>query len=270
MITDYIKLTHDLETFGATMPKTVTNARATLAAAKEAAAHQPLSDLAAEYQSGKVTAANVGARMTAAGNALAVVDHIRQVLSTIENGVTGTIRAAIRSDAEKILTALRPAFDQAATVVQTAGTHFGSSATADQILAGGVPAVLASQQLSEALNTLTQIRALRIALADCGYGSPDNDAQDVTWWIAEAEDSTALTTARRAYTAPGDAFHNLAALGFTLRMNTSQEAARVAAGAKAATDAREAAQREEALREHRESWAPSLQYAASHAAAQQD
>lgn len=260
MITDYIKLTHDLETYGATLPKPVTAARATLAAAKETAAAQPLADLAAEYQSGKVTAANVGARMTEAGQALAGVDHIRQVLTTIENGVTGTIRAGIRTDAEKILTGLRPAFDEAAAIVQTAGAHFGSTATAEQILAGGVDAVVANQHLTQALNTLTQLRGLRVALCDCGYGA---DEQDVTWWIAGADDALALDTARRAYTAPGDAFHNLAALGFTLRMNTPQEAERVATGAQNATDAREAAQREEALREHRESWAPSLAYAAS-------
>lgn len=260
MISDYIKLTHDLETHGATLPKPVTAARATLAAAKETAAAQPLADLAGEYRTGKITAANVGARMTATGQALAATDHIRQVLATVENGVAGTIRAGIHDSAETMLLALRPGFDDAAAIVQTAGSHFASGATAEQILAGGVDAVVASQHLNDALNTLGQVRGLRVALADCGYGP---DEQDVTWWIAGADDAESLATARRAYTAPGNAFHNLAALGFTLRMNTPQEAEKVAAGARSATDAREAAAREEALRDHRESWAPSLEYAAS-------
>jgi hypothetical protein len=87
--------------------------------------------------------------------------------------------------------------------------------------------------------------------------------QEVTWWIAGAEDNAALDAAHRAYSAPGNAFHNLAAAGFTLRMNTPAEAERVAAGARAASEAQAEAERQAQLREHRESWAPPLAYMAA-------
>lgn len=263
MLTNYNTLTTELEHFGATLPKSVADARRILAEARKAAAVQPLDDLGEQYAAGSVTAANVSKMLHATAGALAARDNLHAALTQIENGCHRTMRDGIRDNGEKILKALRPAFDNAATIVQTAGRYFGSDPTAEQIMAGGVAAVAAHEQLADALHTLTRIRNLRVNLADCGYGAPDHAEQDTTWWIARAADSETLDAARRAYIAPGHAFHNLAAAGFTLRMNTPAEAERVAAGARAATEAREEAEREAHLKEHRESWAPSLGYMAS-------
>jgi hypothetical protein len=255
VIINIISLTTDLEHFGAKLPKDVLDARATLTEARLASAHQPLLDLEAEYDAGDINAGNVAEKLAEATSRLAARTHNQQALNAIENGCTRTMRAGLRDAGERILKALTKPFDEAAEVVQTAGRYFGSDPTPEQIIAGGVPALAAHEKLEGALHTLTQIRSLRVSLADCGYGPGE---QDVTWWISEARDVEALEHAERAYSAAGNAFHNLAAAGFTLRMNTPEEARRVATGARAATDAAEAAAREAQLKEHRESWAPAL------------
>ncbi|MCW2763615.1 MAG: hypothetical protein JWR85_3816 [Marmoricola sp.] len=265
MIHSIVNLTTDLERFGVKLPETVLDARATLTEARRVTAQQPLSDLDAEYAAGLITAENVAEKVTEAAGRLASREHNQQALNAIENGCTRTMYAGLRDAGEKILKTLTKPFEDAAAVVQTAGTYFGSDPTPEQIIAGGVPAVAAHEKLGAALNTLNQIRGLRVALADCGYGAPDHGEQDVTWWIAGAKDQHSVDTARRAYSAPGNTFHNLAALGYTLRLNTPAEADRVASGARAATEKAEEAAREAALAEHRESWAPSLAVMAAQA-----
>lgn len=256
MIGNIISFTTDLEHFGATLPKAALDARATLTEARLTAAHQPLSDLEAEYAAGQITADNVAAKIIEAASQLAAREHKQQALNAVENGCNRTIRLALRDAGDRILKSLTKPFNEAAAIVQTAGSYFGSDPTPEQIVAGGVPALAAHEKLADALQTLTRIRSLRVALADCGY---DGTEQDVTWWISEARDVAALEYATRVYTAPGHAFHNLAAAGFTLRLNTPADAERVASGARAATDAAEAAARDASLKEHRESWAPTLE-----------
>ena len=118
------------------------------------------------------------------------------------------------------------------------------------LIAAGSKAVAANEGLAAALDTLNAIRTLRIDVADCAHESE----QDVTWWINGARDMQHLAQAMWAYNGAGNAFHALAHAGFTLRMNTAAEAAKVAAGAQATTDAEEAAAREAELKEYRESW----------------
>ncbi len=102
MIGPYVTLANDLETYGVKLPKTVTDARATIEAANAAAAVQPVADLAADYAAGKITAANVADRLHDTASRIAAVDNMRAALTAVDSGCQLTTRRGIRDSAEKI------------------------------------------------------------------------------------------------------------------------------------------------------------------------
>lgn len=254
MINNHSRIVADLRAAGVTVPKHVSAALDLLKTARETMLTDPTAGLRDEYDAGTLTTTNVAERMIHAATIAAAAERLRLALVTIEQAVTRTVNVWLKTDADKIVTALRPAFDEAAAIVQTAGAHFPPHASAAQILDGGAAAAAAHEQLAEALAALDHLRNLRVSVA---YAAGEGE-QDASWWIADARDAGALEQAQRAYYGSGNAFHALAHEGFTLRLNTTAEAARVAAGARAATEAEEHARREAALKEHRESWAPFL------------
>lgn len=226
MIASYPRTISELAHFQVTVDKSVHDALDLLDAAKAAALLDPTADLAAAYQAGKLTPTNVGKHMIHAATISLARERLYLASQAIEQGVSATIREWIRANADRIITEMRPAFDDAAALVHAAGAHFPPAATAAQIIEGGSRAVEAHEHLDAALATLHRVRALRIAVGDCaGHGE-----QDVTWWVAAVSDALHLDQAVRAYTSAGDAFHSLAHAGFTLRMNTVTEAARITSG----------------------------------------
>jgi hypothetical protein len=255
MITNHARTVSDLAAAGVTVPENVAAALELLKIARETVLTDPTADLRTEYEAGTLTPENIRARMIEAATVAAAAERIRLAAQTIEQGVIGTVNAWIRADAANIIKAMRPTFDKAAATVQTAGKHFAPNATAAQVLDGGAAAAAAHEKLADALATLDRLRTLRVAVA---YVAREGE-QTATWWIAQARDLAALEQAQRAYSGTGNAFHALAHEGFTLRMSTEAEAARVAAGARVTTETEEAAQREAELIAHRESWAPTLE-----------
>lgn len=241
MFTSHPRTITDLAAFGVKIDQEVTNAMALLDAARATTLRNPTGDLAAAYDAGTLTLDNIAEQITTAATIAAASERVHLAANTIEQCVHGTIRAWIRANADTILKTLRPQFDQAAAIVQVAAKHFAPGATDKQILAGGSPAVVAHEKLAAALMTLGQIRALRVNVGECARWGE----QDASWYITGAKDMADLDRAHFAYTGTGDGFHALAYAGFTLRLNTPAEAAKVAAGAQATTDQAEAKAREE-------------------------
>lgn len=254
MITDYTRFLAALAAHGVTLDETATEALAVIKAAQAARDAQPMNDLRARYAAGEVTSDNAEGLIIEAAVLAAGADRIRQAAAEMEGAASGTLRRWVGANADRIVKELRPAFDKAAAHVAVAGRHFPPGATPAQLVAAGSDAVAAHEGLDAALSTLDTLRTLRVDVADCA----GNTEQDVTWWITPTPthplDREAQDNAERLFKGAGNAFHALAHAGFTLRMNTTAEAAKVAAGARAITDAREAAEREAAAAEVRESW----------------
>ncbi|MGO4340689.1 hypothetical protein [Pedococcus sp. 2YAF34] len=245
---NYTRLITDLKRFGVKTDETVTEALAVIHAARDTRNAQPIEDLRAAYSNGDITSANAADRIISAATLAAGSERVHLAAAAVEDGANTTLRRWLGAREEQIVKALRPAFDAAAAGVQLAGRHFAPDVTATQLIAAGSAAVAANEGLEAALSTLARIRSCRVQVADCA-GHPE---QDVTWYIEGAHDLEHLDVARRAYTGAGDAFHALAHAGFTLRLNTVQEAVKVSHGARGVSDAREAQERQTRIAEARE------------------
>lgn len=254
MIVNHSRTVADLAAAGVTIPEHVTHALELLKVAKETILLDPTAGLRDEYDAGTLTPDNLRARMVEAATIAAASERIRAAATTIEQSVVGTVNAWLKADHDKIVKALRPAFDKAAAIVHAAGAHFAPGATPADVLRGGSAAAAAHEHLAEALSTLAHLRSLRVAVGDVA----NIGEQDVTWWITEARDLATLARAERAYYGAGNAFHALAAEGFKLRMNLPTEAAAVTRGARVTTEAEAKAAEDARLAAHRESWAPTL------------
>lgn len=245
---NYPRLIADLTALGAKTDKTITEALAVIEQVRATRNAQPIDDLRSAYANGDITSANAAQAILSAATQAAASERIHLAAAAVEDAANGTIRRWLATREDTLVKAMRPAFAKAAAQVQVAGSHFAPNVTADQLVAAGSAAVAASEGLDAALSTLARIRSLRAQVADCA-GTPE---QDVTWYIEGANDLDHLDTARRAYSGTGDAFHALAHAGFTLRLNTQQEAARIAHGARTVSDAKEAQEREVRIAEARE------------------
>jgi hypothetical protein len=248
VITNYVRLVANLEKYGVATDGTVARTLAIIDAANAVANTQPLKDLQAAY--GDLTPDTTAHAIIDAASLAAGSQRIREASGVVIGAANGTLRQWIGQHEDKIVKALRPAWDQAAAVVHVAGKHFPPGASPESILGAGVAAATAYQGLASALDTLAQIRSLRAEVADCA-GSGE---QDVTWYITGAKDLDALEAAGRAFHGSGSCWHALAFAGFTLRLNTRTEADRLAAGARSVSDAKEQAEREARAAELRDGW----------------
>lgn len=248
MITNFPRFIADLEKFGAKTDATVAEQLQIVAAARAVAQTQPLADLQAAY--GTLTPDNAAQAIIDAATLAAGSQRIQEASNVVIAAAGGTLRRWVGAHEDEIVKAMRPTWDKAAEVVHAAGRHFPPGASPEFILRGGAAAATAYEGLSAALDVLAQVRSLRVEVADCRGG----EQQSAEWYITGAEDLDHLDTARRAYHGGGSCWHALAHAGFTLRLNTKAEAAKVAAGARSVSDAREQAAREARSAEIRESW----------------
>lgn len=245
---NYPRLIADLRTYGVKTDKTVTEALAIIEASKAVRNISPVDDLRSAYANGDITSANVRDTIIQAASLAAGAERIALAANAVEDATNGTLRRWIGAREDQIVSTLRAPFGQAADYVHAAARYFPPNATDSQILAGGSKAVEAREGLGAALDKLNHIRSLRMSVAECAGGGE----QDASWYIDGATDLDALDAAQRAYYGSGNAFHSLAHAGFTLRLNTKSDAAKVAQGAKATTDAAEAVEREKRVAATRE------------------
>lgn len=248
MITNYVRIITNLQRYGVTTDDTVAETLRIIDTANTVATTEPLKDLHAAYDS--LTPDTAAQAIIEAATLAAGSQRIREASGVVIGAAQGALRQWIGAREDEIVTSLRPAWDEAAAVVHAAGRHFPPGASPESILAGGVGAATAYQGLSSALDALAQIRSVRVDVADCA----GNVEQDVTWYIAGAKDMDDLASASRAFTGSGSAWHALTFAGFTLRLNTRAEAARITAGARSVSDAKEQAEREARAAEVRSGW----------------
>lgn len=250
MNTKYDRLIADLKSVGVKTDATVEEAIALIGVVRAAKNTAPVADLVAAYASGEITTENAAQAIIDTATLAVASERITIAADAIEDAASGTLRRWLATREDQIVKAMRPAFDAAAAQVQVAGTHFPPGVSDAHLIALGSKAVIAREGLDEALDVVSKIRGLRVDVADCaGFAG-----QDVTWYIEGARDLDHLDAAHRAYTGTGNAFHALAAQGFTLRLNTRAEAAKVAAGARTVSETQEAERRAKRAAEIRDGW----------------
>lgn len=240
----------ELDAIGVTITKSMRSVLDTLSALQACRDTNHAEAARLDSSGDRLTAGNAAAKLKEHATCLVVADKVATAYLDFESTCNAAWYEAVRSAHASLFGQLRERFAEHAAVVQTAGLYFGSDATDGEVLAGGVEAVAVWQKLSDATGKLILVRSCRVQLAEIAH----EGEQSVEWYIDGAADAEALDLARRVYAEPGDVFLNLAHAGFTLRLNSPAEAAKVAAGAQAVSDARETEAREAALAEHRASW----------------
>lgn len=235
-----------LASLGVTIPPEAANARGVFDEALLVANRKPSDDLKDALVAGKVTPANVGemvykaaAEHTAQESAHAIVRDLQLTLNRI-------MHDALRADEAQIVRQLREKFTPAAKAVTEAAKHFGPEATAEQIITGQPEVIEAWRFLEAHMRTLNAVSsAYRSLLGSVTRTLPD--AQVILFVTGKGID---LDRAAGIYRANG-AWLALARAGYTLRLNSTTEAATVTARAEDAKAQRAAAAREQYLKAHR-------------------
>lgn len=203
----------------------------------------------AERVTKATTAANAADQLDTLAAAMTAKQSAAAACIALEQPLARAFYDGLRAKADDLVKAMRPRFDKAAAVVHLAGKHFPPGTPKAGVLDAGDEAVSAYRKLDDALNELGKLRSVRVTLADlCGH--PE---QAVEWYVERIKDGNDMERAQRAFTRAGNAFHNLAAEGFRLRLNTLSEAATVAQGAALADQQRRQAEQEATAKELRES-----------------
>jgi hypothetical protein len=192
-------------------------------AALTAANRDPSQTLSEAVEQGTVTEDNVADLLLEAARDKVARDVARSLLRDNLNGPLGKrALTAIREDADRIISDLRPAFDTAAEGITQA--TFPPDTTPEKIVRLGPDATAAHNALEGHAATLDRIRGVRLALP-----TPPANTPTVALFLhpSSVPDATALTRAHALYTAnhrsAGRVWHALTAAGYTLRLNTADE-----------------------------------------------
>jgi hypothetical protein len=222
-----IRYLDDLTALNVTVPAKAIDAADVYRAALAAAGEAPAADLQAALVAGKLNPKNIGGMVREAALAQAAQQNAHQVVASLRLTINKVIRDALREDRDRIITELRKGFDPAAAEVAKAAEHFGPGTTAEDIVTARPDVVKKYNQLAAHVTTLDLVsRAYRTLLSDVLRELPDDIA---TLFVADAED---LGTLRELYRSHGS-WLALAHAGYTLRLNTPNEAAALVARAEA-------------------------------------
>jgi hypothetical protein len=177
-------------------------------------------DLNQSIIDGNTTAENIGHKLQETALALVVAERIQEAAHATQDAVYRAFNTGIRDNADTLVKALRKPFDAAAHIITEAGRRFAPDANAGTVLAAGVEAAKAWEQLTEARNTMAQIRNARTIISDAQRDNTPNHLL----YIAPTTDLGRIYQAEALFTRAGDAMHQLTHAGFTLRLNTAAEA----------------------------------------------
>ncbi|MDE8668003.1 hypothetical protein PY310_05320 [Pseudarthrobacter sp. H3Y2-7] len=208
-----------------------------LANAAIAATNSPaVQDLHDGILSGTITPKNIAAKLTESAIAIMAAERIITAAEGTQSAINTLYFGALKAHADKLVTALRPAFDEAAKVIQTAGKYFAPDANERDILSAGMEAVEAWHNLAAAKVTLTQIINARATIAD----TERDNSPAYLHYISGNYTQAQLWQAEAEYTGVGHGLHNLARAGFTLHLNTKAEALKLAETARTKTEQQQA------------------------------
>lgn len=227
-----LTLTRHSDALGVQLPPPVVEVVEMQAAISDALLAEPATSLLADLASGTLKRAQVKAAIAATVAAMEITERRHALAPDIEQALGRRARAALQSEGDEIIRRARPAFDQAAATLTASVESLGLVVDMAALATASPGVIEAWQGRAGALSTLDACRRLRDALGAAGYGR--GDIAPVTNWIASAKNSGHLAGAVQAFHG-ADRFAGVVAAGFQLRMNTTAEAAEVAAMVSAAT-----------------------------------
>lgn len=255
MITDPKSFAARLTRLDVKLPKAAADALDILEILDDTVNEDQAAIVARDAAAGRITAKTAREYLLDHAARLVAHERAKAARDQIAAPVHAQWRAAIRAGAPALLDALASRFDEQAPVVQQAGAAFPVDATPAQLVEAGPLAVELHGRLGAALDKLNAIRNVRVEIADyLGHAHEQN----ASWWITDAGDD--IDRADRAYSAPGNAFHNLAAGGYTLRLNDHDEAADVREGARLAAEKADKANEDERIAKALEGWGPTQDF----------
>lgn len=232
---------------GIELPEPCTRALALADAISDATTTTAAADLADGITGGNVTPANVVKKLREAAQAMLIAERLPQAAQATESALTAAFHTGIRDNADQLVEQLREPFEAAAATITAAGRHFEPEANAATVLAAGVEAAAAWQDLTEARNTLAQIRNARTIIADI---QRDN-THPALFYVAGPLTANGVWEVKNNWGGTGDFYHQLTHQGYTLSLNTCEDAQAIQQAAYTAEE-RQAAGTEAAARARRE------------------
>ncbi len=250
-------LAHDLQALGLDLPEQARTALDVQAAALTAASATPTEDLRADAEAGTLDPATIGARVREAALALNARAAAHEVARELIHPLQKVATRAVMADADRIVKAMRPAFDTVAAGIAEAAARFDPDTSPERVIATGPEATAAYRTLDQHRATLDRVHAVRATLTrSYGYGATGTPA--AAWYVATFVDFAQVERAQRLLEqdgGPGGQWLRLASAGYRLRLNTATEAAAVLAKAHGATDRAQRAAEQRSLAEHRRQYA---------------
>lgn len=221
---------------GVDLPKACQDASALATAALSATTTPAVQDLHDGILAGTVTPKNIAAKLTESAIALMAAERTITAAEGTQSAINELYFGALKAHADQLVTALRPVFDEAAAVIQTAGKYFAAGATERDVLNAGIEAVQAWHNLAAANDTMTRIRNARAVIAEAERDNTPNYLHYITGNHTQAQ----LWQAEAEFTGIGNGLHNLARAGFTLHLNTKTEAQKLAQTARTKSEQEQA------------------------------
>jgi len=236
MFAEIRRIDRTFATLNIDLPKECQDASALANAALAATNSPAIQDLHEGILSGTITPKNIGAKLTDSAISIMAAERIITAAEGTQSAINQIYFQALKANADKLVAALRPAFDEAAGVIQTAGKHFAADANERDILNAGMEAVNAWHNLASAKTTAMQIINARAVIADAERDHSPAYLHYITGTHTQAQ----LWQAEAEYSGVGHGLHNLARAGFTLRLNTKAEAQKLAETARTKTEQQQA------------------------------
>jgi hypothetical protein len=236
-LTSAIRLIDELTAHGVTIPAAAETARATHAAAHQAANTHPADDLRTALTDGRMTPDNAADMIRDAALASVARQAAHEMIRDLSLVLARQITAAIREESPAILEQLRARFAPAAATVTKAAQTFPPNVTAAQVVTMKPADIKVWNDLDNATATLEAVaRSFRTLLTEVTRRRPEHDG---ALFVTEVDDLDELGSIYRGR----DRWLELARAGYTLTLNSPERAAALVTAATEAEAAREAARK---------------------------
>lgn len=232
-----LRFLDDVTGHGVTVPAAAETARATHYATHAAAQAQPTDDLRAALTDGRMTPDNAADMIREAALASVARQAANEMIRDLSLVLARQITQAVRDDAPRIIEQLRARFAPAAATVTKAAQTFPPGVTAAQVVTMKPADIKVWNDLDDATATLEAVaRIYRALLTEVTRHRPDHDG---ALFVTEVDDLDQLGGLYRGR----DKWLEMARAGYTLALNSPEEAARITTPALEADAAREAARK---------------------------
>lgn len=232
---DHMALGNTLTALGVELPEELLTLGEKWNAVSSIKVDNPITDLRATAADPDVSADDLVAGVHAAAVTLTAQDRIRQVANELDRPLAVAFINVVLANEENFIAQLRKPFNAAAAQLADAAPLVPAGTQGEDVLNRGPNAAKAWQDLADAAATLDAVAEVRHQLARV-YGL---GVQGVENFIAPVAEPNDMMRARHAWRGSLDAVYelpqargghwqHLITAGFTLRLNTSAEAAAIA------------------------------------------